>query len=399
MRQIEIILPKIYRAPGFDFGHWFVYFSVRNELTEKLVRYRKFAGFAGCKNKTEAEKNAQALKSKYLRKLKAGWLPDNDKGVIYKDNLVYQDLAKQVNPVRRTKRSVRYYSNKFLDNLKLTVGKGTFQKYQSELRIVEAYLVKNKMEQLDISAFTKSHALAFFQYLDGVRSVGGQTKNQYLETVRRVWKLARKDRKLLPDPWADIPKFQAKTKPQIPLKRGVLALFKAELEKSDPQLWLAAQFMYYCFIRPKELRFMQIKHIDMYEGRITLYSDITKSGKTRIVDINDAFLEKLYSEYRLHDQPEDYFVFTLKGVPGEKPLSKNQLWRQFDRVRTKLKIPRDYKLYGFKHTGAVQALKAGADIKEIQHQMGHSSVQITDEYLKSMVGYESELFKKRMPEL
>ena len=40
-----------------------------------------------------------------------------------------------------------------------------------------------------------------------------------------------------------------------------------------------------------------------------------------------------------------------------------------------------------------------ADIKEIQHQMGHSSVAITDEYLKSMVGWESEFFKKKMPEL
>jgi integrase len=279
------------------------------------------------------------------------------------------------------------------------VGKGTYQKYQSELRIVEAFLRTLKMEQSDISVFTKANALAFFQYLENDRHLGGQTKNQYLETVRRVWQLARKDRKLLPDPWADIPKFKAIVKPQIPMKHGVLNMFKQELEKTDPQLWLAAQFMYYCFIRPKELRFMQIKHLDLYEGRITLYSDITKSGKTRIVDINDVFLDKLYTVYKLHEQPEEYYVFTLKGVPGEKPLSKNHLWRQFDKARTKLKIPKDYKLYGFKHTGAVSANKAGANIKDIQHQMGHSSLEITDHYLKSLVGYESDFFKNNMPEL
>jgi len=399
MRKIEIILPKIYRAPNNDFGHWFVYFSVRNELTDKLVRYRKFAGFASCKTKEEAEKNAKALKSKYNRKLKSGWLPDNDNGVIYWDNLVYQDLARQVNPIRRTKRSIRYYSNRFLEKLKLTVGKGTYQKYQSELRILDEFLRLKKLDQSDISVFSKSNAWEFFQYLDTDRNLSGKTKNQYHETLKRVWNLARKDRKLLADPWGDIPKFTVKTKPQIPLKRGVLTMLKAELEKSDPQLWLAAQFMYYCFIRPKELRFLQIKHIDFLEGRITLYSDITKSGKTRIVDVNEIFLSKLFSDYKLHENPEDFYVFTLTGKPGEKPLSKNHFWRQFDKVRSKLKIPKDYKLYGFKHTGAVQALKAGADIKEIQRQMGHSSVQITDEYLKSMVGYESEFFKKKMPEL
>jgi integrase len=399
MRQIEIILPKIYRAPGADFVHWYVHFSVRNHLTGKLVRYRKFAGFASCKTKEEAERNARALKAKYLRKLKSGWLPDNDPGLIYRDNLVYQDLAKQVNPIRQTKRSIRYYSNRFLDSIKMNIGKASYQKYQSELRIVDEFLRLNKLRDEDISCFTKPNALEFFQYLDEKRKIGGKTKNQYLETMRRVWKVARKDRKLLADPWEDIQKFQSKTKPQIPMKRGVLAILKKEIEKTDPQLWLAAQFMYYCFIRPKELRFLQIKHIDLFEGRITLYSDITKSGSTRIVDINETFLEKLYEEYHLQEYPEDYFVFTLKGIPGEKHLSKNHLWRQYDKVREKLKIPKDYKLYGFKHTGAVQALKAGADIKEIQHQMGHSSVQITDEYLKSMVGWESEFFRKSMPEL
>lgn len=399
MRQIEIILPKIYRAPGADFGHWFVYFSVRNPLTGKLKRYRKFAGFAACTNKDQAERNAKALKLHFTRKLKNGWLPDNEKGVIYHDNLVYQEIARQVNPIRQTKRSVRYYSNLFLERMKLTVSKGTFQKYQSELRILDTFLLMQKLHETDISTITKKIAIDFFRYLDTTRQLSGQTKNQYLETLRRVWKLARKDRKLLADIWIDIPSFPAKSTPQIPLKRGVLALLRTELENSNPQLWLAAQFMYYCFIRPKELRFLQIKHIDFYEGRITLSNGITKSGNTRIVEINEMFLEKLFKQYNLHKYPESFYVFSLKGEPGEKPVSKNHLWRAYDRVRTKLNIPKDYKLYGFKHTGAVQALKAGADIKEIQHQMGHSSVQITDEYLKSMVGYESEFFKKRMPEL
>lgn len=100
-------------------------------------------------------------------------------------------------------------------------------------------------------------------------------------------------------------------------------MLKVELEETDPQLWLAAQFMFYCFIRPKELRFMKIKHLDLFEGRITLYADITKPNKTRIVDIQKTFLNKLISQYKLHKYNEEDYVFTILKEPGETPVGKN----------------------------------------------------------------------------
>ena len=398
MRRKEAILPKTYRPPSGDPERWFVYFSVYDSYTDSLKRFRRHEGFKKCKTVLECEKNAAKLKRRYTERLRKGWNPlEDNRTVIWSDNLEYQEVTKHIKPVRKTKKTIPYYLSGFLKKISKNLAYGSMQKYQSELRIFKNWCIEKKINKLDISTFTRKEAEIFFIYLEVKRKLGGTSRNNYTRTLRRVWEFARKDKKLLEDPWSEIPKYKEITKAQRPLKKGVISLLKAELKQSDPQLWLAAQFLYYCFVRPGELRFMQIKHLDLEEGKIMLTADITKPSKNRIVDVDSDFLVRLFSEYKLHTYPESHYVFTVKKEPGIKPIGKNYFWEHFNSVRKNLNLSRDYNFYGFKHTGAVAALKAGADIKDIQNQMGHSSVAITDEYLKSMVGYESEFFKNKMP--
>jgi len=44
----------------------------------------------------------------------------------------------------------------------------------------------------------------------------------------------------------------------------------------------------------------------------------------------------------------------------------------------------DYTLYSWKHSGVVAAYNAGVDIKTIQSQCRHQSLEQTDIYLKSL---------------
>jgi integrase len=405
MRRKEIILPKIYEPSDGSIKGWFIYFSIFDDFTGKMKRTRRYEGFTKCKSIDECRTNAQRLVDEYTQKLNNGWTPWKDKQVIWSDNLVYSDIAKQRKPLRRTKKTISYWCSLYLDTNKNTWAKGSFDHARSELRIFTEWLKRNKLNEIDVSEFTKINAHDFFAYLESDKDLDskpkkplrGATKNNYAITVRGVWKLMRIKHPLIPDPWSEIPKYAKKTIPQRPLKRGVISVLKTYFEKNDPQIWLACQFMYYCFVRPKEMRFMQIKHLDLFEGKITLFADITKGGKSRTVEIAAEFLELLWEKYELNKFPEDYYVFTAECKPGKKPISKNYFWNHFDKARKELNIPKDYKFYGWKHTGAVRAIKAGASIKDIQQQMGHSDIKITDEYLKSMSGYESEFFKKKMP--
>ncbi len=397
MRNKEIILPKIYRPPDKSISGWYVYFSVYNEFSDKMERFKRTRGFTTCETVEECQKVAYKLKNKYTKKLINGWTPFNDKSVIWKDNLVYHEVKKKRTPIRRSKKTISFFCSKYLDEKKRILSPASYHKYVSELRIFEKWLLNNKVDIIDITLFDEENARNFINYLHYNKELKGSTINNYLITLQGVWNAAKKNIKLLSSPWDDINRFPKSTMPQRPLKQGIIAVLKNYLEENDPQLWLAAQFMYYCFIRPKELRFMKIKHLDLFEGKATVFADIAKTDKTRTVEIHNSFLTVLWSKYRLNDYPEEYYIFSTKREPSTQPVGKNYFWSRFNVVRKRLNIPNDYKFYGFKHTGAVRAIKAGANIKEIQGQMGHSSIETTDEYIKSMVGYESEFFKKDMP--
>lgn len=397
MRRKKIILPRIYRPSDGDPRRWHVEFSVFDEIAGKMQRFRKTEGFSKCTSEVECMANARRLKNKYTNRLLKGWTPFDDKSVIWEDSLEYQAIIKKNPPQYRTKKTVAYYSVKYMKS-KDNLAKKTYQTYMSKLRTFRNWLKKNKLDDKDISLFTKAEATLFITDLSK-NAKAGKTKNEYLRLLQNFWEFVKKERKQIINPWVDFEKYRNNSKPHIPFKKGVLQLLKVEISKTNPQLWLAAQFLYYCFIRPGELRQVQIKHIDIYDGKITLYSDMTKSNHLRVVEINETFLEILLSQYHLHKYPEDYYVFSKSGKPGLKPVGRDWFNKQFTKIRKRLKLPDYYKFYAFKHTGAVRALRAGADIKEIQHQMGHSSISITDEYLKSMVGYESEFFRKRMPEI
>ena len=60
---------------------------------------------------------------------------------------------------------------------------------------------------------------------------------------------------------------------------------------------------------------------------------------------------------------------------------------------------KDYTLYSWKHTGVVSAYKARIDIKSIQLQCRHYSLEQTDIYLKSLGLYKDRDVFDLMPEL
>jgi len=56
-------------------------------------------------------------------------------------------------------------------------------------------------------------------------------------------------------------------------------------------------------------------------------------------------------------------------------------------------------LYSWKHTGVVKAYLAGVDIKSLQRQCHHHSIEMADNYLKSLGLYNNEVFLMKMPGL
>jgi hypothetical protein len=108
-------------------------------------------------------------------------------------------------------------------------------------------------------------------------------------------------------------------------------------------------------------------------------------------------LHKYLLEIITGQYPEDYFIISKKKQPDRDPVGKNYMWNHFEKIRKLINLPRDYKLYSFKHTGNVMAVKSGIGLKDLQMQNGHHSLDQLNEYLRQMIGTESESLRYRGP--
>jgi integrase len=164
----------------------------------------------------------------------------------------------------------------------------------------------------------------------------------------------------------------------------------------DTQLWLAIRLLFYCFIRPTEMRGLKIQDINFEYGFIEVPGEISKNKKTEKVIIPSHFLKEI--EY-LKSYPNNYYILSSEGHPGSTQIGQNRLNNEHSAVLNKLEIRGRYAFYSWKHTGAVKAVKAGINLKDLQMQLRHHSLDMVNEYLKNLGVMDSEDLKKKFPVL
>lgn len=152
------------------------------------------------------------------------------------------------------------------------------------------------------------------------------------------------------------------------------------IQQHNPQLHLFISFSYYCFIRPSELRVLQVGDLLLDEGEIRIPGHKSKNRKSQYVVIPNCFLPQL--QHLAQQAPADY-IFPSPLDPSQ-PIGKNTMYHQHKQFLDELNFGPGYSLYSWKHTGAVMAAKAGVHIKELQLQLRHASLEETDKYLRQM---------------
>lgn len=172
---------------------------------------------------------------------------------------------------------------------------------------------------------------------------------------------------------------------------------------SSPFLALVSKVIFYSFIRPSEIRRLKVKHIKRYkQGYFDLTKDITKNKKVEarfkelyLDDVLVTEFSKLGWENYFNDKKFDnYYVFTPDLIPSPTKTSTYQFGKAFARALDKMDARRNdgetnfadakYSLYSLKHTGNIEAYKAGWTIAQLQLQNRHSSEDQTENYLREL---------------
>ncbi|MHC1707460.1 MAG: tyrosine-type recombinase/integrase [Bacteroidales bacterium] len=395
-RKKIAILAKLNDGDGDLTKQWFIYFSYRDHRSGKMIRIREFEGLTQ-KTKRDRYKAAERLIQNINHKLRKGWNPLQDVTEDLYEDQVEDDSLNLYRTLRKTNKTLVYYTNEFLTLKTPNVSGATYTTYKSKFRITKNWLTRQGIVENDITSFSSEDALRFIQHLIEKRKVSNNTLRQYLLLFNALFNDLVERQIIADNPFR---KIKIKKQPAVPARyfnNIILTKIKNFMTNNDPQLWLVSQLQYYCFIRPKEIRFLKIKNVDLDQGVINIPGEISKNKKTQTVLIPSPFLVELF-KMELNQYPDDYYLIGVHGKPSSRPVSKNYLWNRFRNVRMALNISQEHKLYSFKHTGAVRASKV-VPLKDLQMQLRHHSLDQVDAYLRQMTGNESDEIRDLFPEL
>lgn len=89
--------------------------------------------------------------------------------------------------------------------------------------------------------------------------------------------------------------------------------------------------------------------------------------------------------------PADYYLFSDKLEPGNRPIGTRWLTEHWQRMSKALKLNKDYTYYSLKDTGITEMLNKKVSNLAVRDQARHSSLAITDVYTRHLAKANKEI--------
>jgi integrase len=392
-RKKILILPKLCNRNGDLSKQWYVEVSQRNPNNGKMIR-RRFEKIdnTNINDFTDANsrnKIAEKLIADLNRKLGNGWTIFSDVSeAVYEDQLQYSAVAKFYKKKILSNKNYSYWTSLYIKQVlnKRTLSKDTLDTYKSRYRVFGNWLYMQDLAAYDISAVSNEVVKNFFSYIKDERKMCGHTYESYRYLLYVLFQFIIKNGGISDNPLYDIPEnWRTGDNTAELIFESDLTLLMKEIDDCDPQVGLACRFEYFCGMRPGyEIRLLKVGDIDFIKNRskVTVTAENAKTGRLRKVVLPNVFLDYLINVWHLDTYDSDLYVLGRHGKPGTLPFGKNTLRDRFNRIKKRLGLPKNYKFYSLKCTGAVNLARNGVPIIEIRNHLGHTRLETTEIYLK-----------------
>lgn len=218
---------------------------------------------------------------------------------------------------------------------------------------------------------------AYFRYLAVDRSLSGSSCRQALHAVRFFYRqvLGQDDFEIS----VPLPKLAHRI-PQLLTRAEVAGIVTAS---ANPKHRVVLTVCYGCGLRVSELVAIRVRqHIDGERG--TLRVEQGKGAKDRVVPMGAALLH-LLREYWQCYRPYDW-LFVQASRP-DKPLSISTCQKVFQRAKVKAGVEKIGGIHSLRHAYATHQLMSGLPLQDLQHYLGHTCIQTTQQYLHWIPNY------------
>jgi len=365
---------KLYDAGGDITQRWFIFYYFRSPETGKFRRFRDWVPskiLTGSGRRDKAHKMIMAIN----RRLNQGFNP-------------FAHLEKKYNQLS--------LAMEYVESIKVnSCRKRTHHTYSSFIKIFNDWLEYKKYSSLTVDEFNYYHAQEFMDWTKSMLKNGNRTYNNRLTAMKTIFKVLVKREWIIANPWDNIERLPKEDAEIVAFTNDELMIMQQYLPEWDYNLYVCACLIFYCFIRPQELVRLRVYNFQLTNRSIVLPGKVSKNKKQEVVQIPDALmpvLMKLDLKY-----PGNFFVFSKNQQRGPKEYAPTRIaeaWRKFaDHYGI------DKNIYSLKHTGAGLAVENGINIRDLQLQLRHSNLEMTQVYLDKFNSRPSEKLSTHFPDL
>lgn len=146
------------------------------------------------------------------------------------------------------------------------------------------------------------------------------------------------------------------------------------------QSWVMTNFLFSTGVRQRSLMFIKVKDVDFDNNMI--YVNVTKNRKPLLVPINQTMAHILqeYLKYRKAKSQDDYLFCNVFGEQLVKSTCYHMLYSYNHRRGVETTG-----IHRYRHTFAKQWILNGGNVVSLSRLLGHSSLQITQNYINLLV--------------
>ena len=162
-----------------------------------------------------------------------------------------------------------------------------------------------------------------------------------------------------------------------------LLLKKPNIKKcsfTEYQCWVMTNFLFSTGVRQRSLRYIQVKNVD-FDNNV-VYVNVTKNRKPLIVPLNQTMVNILseYLKYRQHKTNDAYLFCNVFGQQLTKSTCYYMLYNY-----NKRRGVETTGIHRYRHTFAKQWILSGGNVVSLSKLLGHSSLEITQNYIHLLV--------------
>jgi integrase len=338
MKHVDYRSAKLYKGKKV----WFVLYSFRNPKTGKFKRFKVFEDINRIRDPFEKNKHGLKLVQAINLALKEGFNP-------------FEKPVQEIKQEPKTwtlGQGLNYFKQRLPE---MGIRKRSAQTYQSVLKMLNKRMAP--LLHKDVREIKKIHIQAALSNNEWSNT----TFNNNVTIVRRIFNFFIDSEILKDNPAKGVKPKPETIKRHRPFEDEV---WKEIKENAPPDLLEFILFLYHTGMRPNEAR--QIKYEHIKGDKILIPGDISKNRKHAYIPASNYIQER------------------YKGKGLIFGTSVNFFSGKFLELKRKLKLSDDYDLYSIKATRAVHLANDGASPYSIMQLFRHSSLEMTQRYLRGL---------------